>query len=206
MDGDMSTISAGNTTTTAITVTGDTTGNLVFQTQAGTNTITVPNITGTMLTNKTAGTVLQVVQIVKSDTFSTNSASFTDITGLSVSITPTSTDSKILVLSTTAIGGNAADQVTLRLVRSSTTIFAGDAAGNRSLGFYGLDTNAIGLTAVLPQTIVYLDSPATASAVTYKIQGKTGSTFWYVNRSSSDDNEVYRTRTASSIIVMEIAG
>jgi hypothetical protein len=48
MGGDMSTISAGNTASTAITVTGDTTGNLVFQTQAGTNTITVPNTTGTL--------------------------------------------------------------------------------------------------------------------------------------------------------------
>ena len=45
----MSIISAGNTTTTAIVVTGDTTGNLVFQTQAGANTITVPNQTGTIV-------------------------------------------------------------------------------------------------------------------------------------------------------------
>lgn len=44
----MSIISAGNTTTTSFVVTGDTTGNLVFQTQAGTNTITVPNVTGTL--------------------------------------------------------------------------------------------------------------------------------------------------------------
>lgn len=151
------------------------------------------------------GAVLQVVQTVKTDTFSTNSGSFTDITGMSVSITPKFSTSKILVLNTIAIGGSAADQLTLRLVRDSTAIFIGNAAGNRSLGFYGIDTNAIGVTAVLPQTISYLDSPATTSAITYKIQGKTGSSLWYVNRSSSDDDQVYRTRTASSIIVMEIA-
>ena len=44
----MSTISAGNTTTTAFKVTADTTGNLAFQTQGGANTITVPNTTGTL--------------------------------------------------------------------------------------------------------------------------------------------------------------
>jgi len=48
-----STISAGTTSGTAIAIAGDTTGNLAFQTQAGTNTITVPNSTGTLLTGST---------------------------------------------------------------------------------------------------------------------------------------------------------
>jgi len=153
-----------------------------------------------------AGAVLQVVQAVKTDTFSSTSTSFTDITGLSVSITPSSASSKIFVFSTTPVGGNSADQYNLRLVRDSTAIFIGNAAGSRSLAFYGIDSSAIGSTAVLPQTIVYLDSPATTSSVTYKIQGKSnGGTTWYVNRSSDDTDASYRTRTASSIIVMEIA-
>ena len=164
-----------------------------------TGTQTIPK--GTLPT----GSVLQVVQTAKTDTFSSTSSSFTDITGLSVSITPSSASSKIFIFSTTPVGGSAADQLTLRLVRDSTAIFIGNSAGSRSLGFYGIDTNAIGSTAVLPQTIVYLDSPSTTSSVTYKIQGKTGTAVWYVNRSSDDTDAVYRTRTASSIIVMEIA-
>jgi hypothetical protein len=44
----MSTIASGNTVNTAFTITGDTTGNLVFTTQAGTNTLTLPNVTGTL--------------------------------------------------------------------------------------------------------------------------------------------------------------
>jgi len=152
------------------------------------------------------GAVLQVVQTVKTDTFSSGATSFTDITGLSVSITPSSASSKIFVFSTTPVGGNSGDQYNLRLVRDSTAIFIGNAAGSRSLAFYGIDTSAIGSTAVLPQTIVYLDSPSTTSSVTYKIQGKSnGGTTWYVNRSSDDTDASYRTRTASSIIVMEIA-
>ena len=43
------------------------------------------------------GKVLQVVSTAKTDTFSTSSTSFTDITGLSVAITPSATSSKILV-------------------------------------------------------------------------------------------------------------
>ena len=45
-----------------------------------------------------AGKVLQVVSITKQDSFSTSSTSFTDVTGLSLSITPSSTSSKILIL------------------------------------------------------------------------------------------------------------
>lgn len=41
-------ISAGTTSGTAINISGDTTGNLAFQTGAGANTITVPNTTGTL--------------------------------------------------------------------------------------------------------------------------------------------------------------
>ena len=44
-----STISAGTTSGTAIAISGDTSGNLAFQTQAGANTITVPNATGTVM-------------------------------------------------------------------------------------------------------------------------------------------------------------
>lgn len=172
----------------------------------GTAGITFPVTAGSAsAVQASSGRVLQVVQTAKTDTFSSTSSSFTDITGLSVSITPSSASSKIFVFSTTPVGGSAADQLTLRLVRDSTAIFIGNSAGSRSLGFYGIDTSAIGSTAVLPQTIVYLDSPSTTSSVTYKIQGKTGTAVWYVNRSSDDTDAVYRTRTASSIIVMEIA-
>jgi hypothetical protein len=49
-----STISAGTTSGTAIAIAGDTTGNLAFTTQAGANTITVPNSTGTITLNNSA--------------------------------------------------------------------------------------------------------------------------------------------------------
>jgi len=174
----------------------------------GTAGITFPVTAGSAsAVQASSGRVLQVVQTVKTDTFSSSSSSFTDITGLSVSITPSSASSKILVLSTTNLGGSTAiSQLNLRLVRGSTVIFAGDTAGSRQSGFFGIDASVFGDSAVLPQTIVYLDSPATTSSTTYKIQGRLdNASAWYVNRASNDADASYRARTASSIIVMEIA-
>lgn len=204
----------------SIVVTGDTSGSVTIAAPAvaSTPTLTLPTVSGTFITTASSGqsipkaalptgSVLQVVQAIKTDTFSTNSTSFTDVTGLSVSITPTSSSSKILILSTTAVSGfSEAYQLTLRLVKDSTAIFAGDSSGSRSLGFYGADGSVFGSNVVLPQTIVYLDSPATTSSTTYKIQGKVSTEWtWYVNRSVTDSNATSSTRTSSSIIVMEIA-
>ncbi len=205
----------------SIVLQGSTSGSVTLQEPAvaGTTVLDLPAVSGTILTTGSGGqsipkaalptgSVLQVVQAVKSDTFSSTASSFADITGLTVSITPTSASSKILVLSTTGLGGSTStSQLNLRLVRNSTVIFAGDAAGARVTAFFGIDASALGDSAVIPESIVYLDSPATTSATTYKIQGRIDNgTTWYVNRASNDADASYRARTASSIIVMEIAG
>lgn len=171
----------------------------------GTNGLTFPNST----TQASAGTVLQVLQAVKTDTFSTSSTSYVDITGLSVSITPKFSTSKILVMYQLNTGVDTAIQgIFMQLVRNSTPIFVGDAAGSRpqTTSTNGL-TNAYG---VLDMSGSYLDFPATTSATTYKIQMMVngGSPYLgYVNRGVNDRNtSLYDARTASSIIVMEVAG
>lgn len=152
------------------------------------------------------GTVLQVKSAHKSDTFSTSSTSFVDL-GLSVSITPKSTSSKILVISDIAIGINSAIFSYYQVVRDSTPINIGDTASGRVsiTGMaYDLDNNGI----VDRQSSQFLDSPATTSSVTYKIQVRSASTgTMYINRSSDDRaNTDFDTRQASSLILMEIAG
>lgn len=145
----------------------------------------------------------QIVQTVKTDAFSMSSSTFTDITGLSVSITPSSASSRILVFYTvnaTATGtyGN------IRLIRNSTPIYVGDSVGSRAQasGIF-TDTNQYTL---VPLNGNFLDSPATTSSTTYKIQIQTGSTC-YVNRTTDDRNiGPYDARVASSITVMEISG
>lgn len=108
------------------------------------------------------GKVLQVVEGTKTGQASSSSNTYADI-GLSVSITPSSSASKVLVFATcssvTKYGGNT--NVGFKLLRGSTSIFNTDAiATNNATG-----TNSIGTV-----SLVKLDSPATTSATTYKVQ------------------------------------
>lgn len=212
----MSTISASTTSTTAYKVTADTTGALVLQTGATpTTALTIDASQNITTANKfakasmPAGTVLQVVQTVKTDTFTTTSTTYTDVTGISVSITPTSATSKILVFANLNASVTAADNYfAFQLVRGSTAISIGDTAGSRTVGSVGSALiNGTGSgNYILPMAINFLDSPATTSATTYKIQGlvQSGQTL-VLNRSGTDSNAIFGIRTASSITVMEIA-
>ena len=152
-----------------------------------------------------AGAVLQVVSNIKTDTFTTTSTSFTDITGLSVSITPTSASSKILVMYSLVHGTNPSSFSIVRLVRGSTAIAVGDASGSRkqitSLSWSGGATNVMNM-----QSMNFLDSPATTSSTTYKLQIiSDGGHTQYINRNARDDDASYEPRAVSTITVMEIA-
>ena len=150
------------------------------------------------------GHVLQVLQAHKTDAFSTASSSFTDITGLSVSITPSSTSSKILITWKCAVAGNVNNHADLRLMRNATAIDVGGAAGNRTPTTAG---NYSGSNFMMTAGGVYLDSPSSTSSTTYKLQLRTntGNAIVRIN-SNYDYNDASSTPvTASSIIVMEVA-
>lgn len=154
-----------------------------------------------------AGSVLQVQSTTKTSVFSTTSTSYTDVTGLTVSITPTSSSSKILILVSVSLGaGNILTSA--RLVRNSTALAVGDAAGSRiqtSVAYVG-GGGVSGIDGMAPvQNITYLDSPATTSSTTYKIQMQVSSGTGYLNQASDDQNAAYRPRMSSTITVMEIA-
>jgi hypothetical protein len=154
------------------------------------------------------GAVLQVVQSVKTDTTSTTSTSFSDITGLSVTITPTSATSKFYIVYNTHIGlASGAYSGGIKLVRNSTDIYLGDAAGSRIRASNWAYSDYYNY-AYWQCPGAYLDSPATTSAVTYKLQlasGYSGTTvslnYNYINGDNS-----YTGRAPSHITVMEIAG
>lgn len=158
--------------------------------------------------NAPSGSVLQVVQATKTDTFSTNSTSFTDITGLSVTITPSSSSSKFLVLFNVSCGiyGDIAHGY-INLVRNGSNIFVADSAGSRSPATKVFNFSQQDGT-MHTHASQYLDSPATTSAVTYKLQVKSSNTSQvHINRSGRDnDGSNYDGRATSSITVLEIAG
>ena len=148
--------------------------------------------------------ILQVVSTAKTDTFSTTSTTFVDVTGLSVSITPSATSSKILVVGYVVAGVSGDLAINARLVRDSTAILVGDTASNRPRDTYYSGFNAAGLGMAFSP--IYLDSPNTTSATTYKVQVFVNTGTAYINRSHLDrDTTAYDGRSASSITVMEIS-
>lgn len=144
---------------------------------------------------------LQVVQTVKDSTTSSTSASQTDITGMSVSITPYYSTSKILVTVNFNIGfDGTADDTSYYLVRGSTNICNGD-FGDEATIFLRANSSANQTLAMIPCSATFLDSPATTSATTYKLAWKTRVGTIYLNKRGADNNFV----TASTITVQEIS-
>ena len=155
------------------------------------------------------GVVLQVKQTVKTDTFSsTTTGSDVDITGLSVSITPSSASNKILVTYDTNISGsNAGYSGNIHLKRGSTKIYQGDAEGSRtrSTQFFITRNDTIGHLETIKVHGSFLDSPNTTSETTYKISFNAINTHTTVNKTMYDDNQSGVARVPSTITVMEIA-
>lgn len=117
------------------------------------------------------GCILQVVQTASTAAFTTSSTSFADWTGLSATITPKSATSKILAMVHVSSNTTAAGVPhTIALVRGSTEI-AYEA------------THSIGNGYNFPQSLTFLDSPATTSATTYKVQVKTQSPYAFTANS-----------------------
>jgi hypothetical protein len=160
----------------------------------------LPTTSGTVITtgstgqviNKASlptGSVLQVVNATYSTETTSSSSTLAD-TGLTATITPTSTTSKILVLvSQVGVRKSGSTYVGLRLLRNSSSILS----FAESSGFTGGSVdNGIGT-----DSVCYLDSPATTSATTYKTQFK--------NTPASGTVYVQVNGMTSTITLMEIA-
>ena len=146
-----------------------------------------------------SGAVVAVKAAFKSNTFTTTSTSFTDITDLSITYTPTSASNKILVVATVSATGQVGTSgFNLRFVRNTTAIGIGDASGaltQATASGQAFDSNNPASVA-----ISFLDSPATTSSTTYKVQMKLDAGTGYVNRTTSD---AYA-RNSSNLILMEV--
>lgn len=169
---------------------------------------------GAARANFGAGAVLQVVQSVLtsvssgSNNLDTGLNNFAD-SGLAVTITPSSASSKILVMgSLVASSSQTYERLAKRLLRGSTPIYVGTQVGNRGATIDGTTrSSSYGMESTPFQ---FLDSPATTSATTYKMQIATsggGTVTWYVNQTAADgDNNTFSMRGVSVITAMEIAG
>ena len=149
------------------------------------------------------GKVGQVVSVAKTDTFTTTSTSLVALTGLTASITPTATSSKILVnVSIGAVDGSAAIVVLFQLLRGTTIIGLGDASGSKSRVMFK-SILAAGNRAQASSN-QFLDSPSSTSQLTYSIKMACNQGTAYINRSSGDGTGADYGRTISTITLTEI--
>jgi len=155
------------------------------------------------------GKIGQVVSTTKTDTFTSNSQTFTDVTGMSVAITPAATTSKVLVFAKVSCGQPSGNAVMVKVIRDSTDILVGDEASARTRTsgsvYAHVSANTGPIYGTIEVPILYLDSPSSISELTYKIQFKQGEDLTGVLNASADDTDAfYRPRTASTITVMEV--
>jgi len=157
------------------------------------------------------GKILQVVHAIKSSGFSVSASTdnFSDITGLSASITPVSSSNKILIhfqssFSTTSIGQRGS----FRLLRDSTVVNAANADGqstNQTI-FPGLvirDNTSMSV----PVAGSFFDNPSTTSEVTYKLQvgAEGGAGTIFVNADASGNTGSTNYKGVSNLILMEVS-
>lgn len=162
-----------------------------------------------------SGGILQVVSTTKTDTFSASLAqgASTPVTGLSATITPRSTSSKILI--TVSIGqigtGNGYGDYGVKVFDGSSFIDVGDAASNRqrvTVGSVGT-TNSPASYVNTSISFTIEDAPATTSSRTYSVyvsHGSGSTQTQYVNRSAADTDNTQYHRSSSTITLMEVAG
>tara|TARA_R110000803_G_scaffold202365_1_gene267493 strand:+ start:1192 stop:1869 length:678 start_codon:yes stop_codon:yes gene_type:complete len=170
----------------------------------------LPAIDGSALTGMPAsGKVLQVVTLTKVDEWTTTSNSFVDVTGLVLSITPTSATSNILVTASVAFSseGTTWGEHYFRLARDGVSLAVGTATGNAMNCAFGGLAHDDGHRTQTGVTIVE-DSPATTSAVSYSVQASCAATSSYGNiiyvNDSARPNASYSGNGISTITLMEI--
>lgn len=157
--------------------------------------------------NVKTGVILQVVQATRTSLLTTTSATPVDV--LTASITPASTNSKILIMATGLEGTYGGDGNTYsrhQLLRNSTQIYKGNngsTAVGASAGRFGRQGDSFADQVA----INYVDSPATTSAITYKwqISSPRGPSWTVTIGGCPRDTFFGDTRSPCSFILMEIA-
>jgi len=161
-----------------------------------------------------ANTIVDVKQAVLNDTYTTpTGGAWYDIPDLSITITPQSASSKILITSALMISGSNFF-AWVRLMRDSTQLHVPTGADtfNRNTGSFGFfhDANNSGGYAAEFPALEFLDEPQTDQSIVYKLQVRSRASggVAHINRTPRDDNNTdgFDGRGVSTLTVMEIAG
>ena len=176
----------------------------------------IQTVTGKPILQST-GSILQVIHTELTTSFTgtsvqTGTGYYIDVTGLSATITPTSTTSKILIFTNMYIGKTTvADgyQQHFRIKRNGTAVILGTGEGERPTSTGRINLYGAGTYFMSQLSGVHYDSPASVSALTYQIAlgGYSGSPIVYVNRSETFQVAAnnYDSTPVSTLTLMEVS-
>jgi hypothetical protein len=191
---------------------GSTSGSVSLQAPASTTggahrVLTLPDVNGTVATTATAGKILQVVQTVKKDSFSAdNNGSFGEITGLNVTLTPTSSSNKILFTLDITYSVENGNNFYVKLYDGSSEITgATSTTGSSNNGWIGTYITGSTTNMISDQMInvskSYLHTVSDTNAHTYKIYAHAATALFYINRSENSGGA----GSTSVLTAMEVA-
>ena len=164
------------------------------------DTLTIPS--GCTISNSgTAsgfGKIGQVVNVTKTNTETSSSTSYTDV-GMSITITPSATSSKVLLMFHPRVGGNTGSaNIMMKIVNNT----AGSDVVQAQFAVTRWPSDGQSAYYTQPQPMVVVDSPNTTSAVEYKMQMKTNGGGFNINSPSNTGG--YSESEVSTIVAMEI--
>ena len=190
---------------------GSTSGSVSLQAPASTSggahkTLTLPDINSTIDTTGRSGNILQVKQTLKQDVFSmSGSSSYVAVTGLSLSITPSSATNKILIFGTIYTGSPTDDYANVfALYKDGSAVSAAHGTGSGTRYGAAMKLRADGGGNAKHLHHEFLDTAGGTSAITYQYY-MAAETTGYVGRTGNDGNSWYQARCPSIITAMEIA-
>ena len=173
------------------------------------NARNLANLLGTSTTvpssKQPAGSILQVITSNSNAVSSIDSETYADIPAMTATITPRATSSKILIQVSFGILSSTGASVgcLMKLFRNSTEIGSGSGADTMDVFLQNFNGDA---NEYDPRSHMFVDSPSSTSALTYKLQWRVvsagGGETWYMNRRGNTNYS----RTQSTFYVMEIAG
>ena len=163
------------------------------------------------LPSGSSGGIIQIVHTNTSSHTYNNNTTYADITGVTATITPTRSDSKILIQCSLAVSKTDNHSFLGRVVRNGSAIsgsggVAESGHSSQEDGTWWLVRTTV--HSAHPLMVSYLDSPSSTSAVTYKAQGKTSNSgqYYAINRTVNSEDNIYASPGFSSITLMEVSG
>jgi hypothetical protein len=155
-----------------------------------------------------AGGIIQIKQTILKSQFTVSqnvNSGYTDLTGLSVAITPTRSDSKVLVRAVIYNSIASNNVIFFRLLRGSTFIEQPSGTSSSGANFNAHAFSYYDASYQDSTSLEILDEPATTSATTYKIQvaaTNNGSPTITINKFVGTNNYY----GISTITAMEVSG